>query len=86
MVVGDLVYEIATGRCGFVERIDLDYYGATLAFKCYKEVERGKCIRGDMVDGIGPTKNGKQDRILVCWTDSLPEFIKSNELKIISCK
>jgi hypothetical protein len=86
MKVGDLVYEIATGRCGFVEKIDLDYYGASQAFKIYQKIPRGKCIRSNQVDGIGPIKDGKQDRVLVCWTDSLPECLKSNELKVISCK
>ena len=28
MKVGNLVYEAATCRYGFVERIDVDYYGA----------------------------------------------------------
>ena len=86
MKVGDLVYEMATGRCGFVERIDLDYYGASQAFKVYQKIPRGKCIRGDQVDGIGPTKDGKQDRVLICWTDSMPEYLSSNKLKVISYK
>ena len=42
---------------GLVLGIDKDYYGARQAFKVYAPVERGKAIRGNMVDGIGPTKD-----------------------------
>ena len=84
MQVGDLVYEAATGRHGFVARIDVDYHGASQAFKTYKGVERGKCLRPDMVDGFGPTKDGKRDRVLVYWTDSPPEYLESHELEVIS--
>tara|TARA_R110000824_G_scaffold84392_1_gene210545 strand:+ start:541 stop:801 length:261 start_codon:yes stop_codon:yes gene_type:complete len=82
--VGDLIRVRATDRIGFVERIDVDYYGATQAFKVYQPVEHGKCIRGNMVDGFGPTKDGKRDRILVCWTDNFPEYFESTELEVIS--
>jgi hypothetical protein len=82
--VGDLVYEAATGRYGIVEKIDVDYYGASQAFKIYQKIPRGHCIRGNQVDGIGPTKDGKSDRVLVCWTDSLPEYLTSNELEVIN--
>jgi len=84
MKVGDLVHEVSTGRYGFVERIDVDYYGATQAFKIYQEIGRGKCIRGDLVDGYGPTKDGKRDRVLVCWTDGPPQYLESQELEVIS--
>ena len=84
MKVGDLVYEAATGRYGFVERIDIDYHGASQAFKIYKKVERGKCFRPDMVDGFGPTKAGKRDRVLVCWTDTYPEYLESHEVEVVS--
>lgn len=87
MKIGDLIREKSTGRTGFVERIDVDYYGATLAFKRYKAVERGKCIRGDMVDGFGPTKDGKQDRVMICWTDDHASYLKSGDIEVISsCK
>tara|TARA_R110000765_G_scaffold74319_3_gene145630 strand:- start:1645 stop:1917 length:273 start_codon:yes stop_codon:yes gene_type:complete len=82
--VGDLIYEATTDRYGIVEKIDKDYYGATQAFKIYREIERGKCIRPNMVDGFGPTKDGKRHRVLVCWTDSLPEYLESNKLEVIS--
>ena len=84
MKIGDLVRENATGRCGIVEKIDIDYYGAQQAFKVYQEVGRGKVVRGDMVDGLGPTKDGKRDRVLVCWTDDLPQYLESVELEVIS--
>lgn len=84
MKVADLVYEAATGRYGFVERIDADYYGASQALKRYRTIERGKAFRSDMVDGIGPTKDGIRDRVLVCWTDSYPEYLESHELEVVS--
>ena len=82
--IGDLIREKATGRTGFIERIDLDYYGATQAFKRYKKIERGKCIRGDMVDGYGPTKDGKQHRVMICWTDDYASYLKSGEIEVVS--
>ena len=84
MKVGDLVREKITGRCGIVEKIDIDYYGAQQSFKIYQEVGRGKCIRGDLVDSYGPTSDGKRDRVLVCWTDGYPEFLECTELEIVS--
>ena len=84
MQVGDLIREKSTNRIGFVERVDIDYYGATLAFKRYKPVARGKCIRGDIVDGFGPTKDGKQDRVMICWTDGCASYLKSGEIELIN--
>ena len=84
MKVGDLVYEAATGRYGIVEKIDKDFHGSVQAFKIYQEIPRGMCIRGNQVDGIGPTKDGKRDRVLVCWTDSLPEYLESHELEVVA--
>jgi hypothetical protein len=80
---GDLVYEPKSCRYGIVEKVDLDYFGARQAFKVYKALERGKCIRGDEVDGYGPTKEGIRDRVLVCWTDSPPEYFPSNRLEVV---
>ena len=84
MKPGDLVYESATGRYGFVERIDVDYYGASQAFKIYQQIPRGMCIRGNQVDGIGPTKDGKRDRVLVCWTCGPPEYLESHDIEVVS--
>ena len=77
MKIGDLVREIKTGRIGIIEKIDVDYYGARQALKIYKKVPRGKCIRGNMVDGLGPTKDGIRDRVTVCWTDDMPSAFDS---------
>ena len=84
MKIGDLVKEKNTGRIGIVERIDVDYFGATQAFKRYTEIERGKCIRGDMVDGFGPTKDGIQDRVMICWTDDYASYLKSGDIEVIN--
>ena len=84
MKVGDLICEISTGRYGIVEKIDVDYYGAGQAFKIYKDIPRGKCIRPGMVDGIGPTKDGKRNRVLILFTDSYPEYVEGNNVEVIS--
>ena len=84
MKIGDLVYEAASGRYGIIEKIDKDYYGAIQAFKIYKDVPRGKAIRSTMIDGIGPTRDGIRDRVLVCWTDSLPEYLESHKLEVVA--
>lgn len=70
MKVGDLVMQNNTGRIGFVERIDKDFYGASQAFKrdTNKDV-RGECVDSRKPDFIAPTERGKMDRILVLWTD-----------------
>jgi len=86
MQIDDVVREIKTGRIGFVEKIDTDYYGSQQAFKIYQKIPRGFCIRSEMVDGIGPTKKGVRDRIMVCWTDGHPEYRSSEELEVISEK
>lgn len=83
MKIGDLVYEAATGRYGFIERIDISYHGARQAFKI-SNVERGKCIRPDMVDIVAPTRDGIRDRVLVCWTDGPPEYLESHEVEVVS--
>jgi len=84
MKVGDLVRDVLGDRIGFVERIDVDYFGANQALKILGPIPRGKAIQPWMVNGIAPTKNGIQDRVLVCWTDGLPEYRKSNEIEVIS--
>lgn len=84
MKVGDLIREKATGRVGFVERVDVDYFGATQSLKRYKKLERGKCIRDNMADGYGPTKDGKQDRVMICWTDDYASYLKSGDIEVIS--
>lgn len=89
MKIGDLVIRAPGGHgemdnIGIVERIDIDHYGAGQAFKIYKPVSRGKCIRGNMVDGYGPTKDGISDRVLVLWANCDATYEKSNELEVIT--
>ena len=83
MNVGDLVRETDSSRLGFVERVDRAFYGSTQAFKI-SHVERGKCIRPNMVDIIAPTRDGIRDRVLVCWTDGYPEYRVCVELEVVS--
>ena len=88
MKVGDLVrFKIGgNGRnmMGFIMRVDPDFHGARQAFKIYKEVPRGEAIRPSMVDGIGLTKDGIQDRILVLWSGDVGyEYVSHKELKVI---
>jgi len=87
MKIGDLV-KVKLGqpsKIGIIERIDKDYYGAQKAFKIYRKIERGKCIRPGMVDGFGTTKNGIHDRVLVCWPDTeFPEYYSSLQLTVVS--
>ena len=90
MKVGDLVrdssQEIASTnvwRLGFVMRIDPQHYGSTTAYKISK-VERGKCIRSNMVDFIGVTADGIRDRVLVLWGAEGWEYCESTELEVVS--
>ena len=70
MKVGDLVMQNETGRIGFIEKIDKDYYGSTQAFmRDPNKHTRGECVDSRKPDFIAPTKRGKLDRILVMWTD-----------------
>ena len=83
MKIGDLVYEAATGRYGMVERIDADYFGSGIAFK-HLGRPREHCVDNTIADIIAPTKHGKQDRVMVCWTDGPPEYLESHELEVVS--
>ena len=83
MKVGDLVRH-ESGVVGQVFQIDKQFYGANKAYKIYKNIERGKCIRSNMVDGIGPTRDGIQDRVLVLWECSDWEYVKSGEVETLS--
>jgi hypothetical protein len=64
--IGQLVKNRNTGDIGLVERVDRDYYGARQAFKVY-DAKRGQALRPSSVNGIGPTKDGIRDRVLVLW-------------------
>jgi len=84
MKVGDLVkLKHGSAPFGFVLKIDKDYYGARQAFKV-SNVERGKCIRSNMVDIIAPTRDGIQDRVLVEWVQHGCEYIGSHQLEVVS--
>ena len=88
MRVGDLVREITTGRIGFVERIDLEYYGARSAFKFDPSLHpRGECVNTRKPDFIDKTKKGINDRVLVQWTDGdLLKYFFGDEIEVISPK
>ena len=84
MKVGDLVkLKHDTAPFGFILKIDKDFYGAGQAFKI-SNVERGKCIRPNMVDIIAPTRDGIRDRVLVDWIELGAEYIESNQLEVVS--
>ena len=84
MKVGDIVkmkkgYSIP----GLITKIDKDFYGSSTAYKV-SSVERGKCIRSDMVDFIGVTADGIRDRVLVLWPDNGYEYVENIDLEIVS--
>ncbi len=84
MKVGDLVImKRGYSTPGFIVRIDRDHYGARQAFKVSK-VERGKCIRPNMVDVIAPTKDGIRDRVLILWPDAGYSYEESQNLEVVS--
>lgn len=83
MKIGDLVRKIDDGRIGIVEKIDKDFHGARQAFKRFRTIERGKAFLPNMVDGIGPTKDGIRDRVMVCWSDDYASYIESNKIEVI---
>jgi hypothetical protein len=84
MKVGDLVkMNQGYSEPGFVLRIDKQHYGSSTAYKISK-VERGKCIRSNMVDFIGVTADGIRDRVLVLWPDAGYSYEESTKLEVIS--
>jgi hypothetical protein len=80
---GDLIRDRMTGRIGVIERIDIDYFGAGQSFK-HLGRPRGQCVDSTVADIIAPTKHGKQDRVLVCWTDGHPTYEYSKKLEVIN--
>jgi hypothetical protein len=84
MKIGDLVkMKLGYSEAGLVMRIDEQHHGARQAFKVSK-VERGHCIRPDMVDVISPTHDGIRDRVLVLWPDAGYSYEESTNLEVIS--
>ena len=63
---GQLVRHRTTRDIGIVKDVDADYYGARQALKVYK-AQRGQTIGPWSINGIGPTKDGIRDRLLVRW-------------------
>ena len=91
MKVGDLVLSVLPLDLtdewplpGLVIAVNRDYYGARQAFKIYQDIPRGCCIRPNMVDGIGPTKDGIRDRVLVHWPDAEWSYHDSKDIEVIS--
>ena len=64
--IGQLVRHSTTRDIGIVKKVDADYYGARQALKVYT-AQRGQTLGPWSVNGIGPTKDGIRDRILVRW-------------------
>jgi hypothetical protein len=89
--IGDLVkmkrgcgaHHMTYDEPGFVMRIDKQYYGASTAYKVSK-VERGKCIRSNMVDFIGVTADGIRDRVMVLWPGAGYTYEESTKLDVVS--
>ena len=76
---------------GRVVAVDRDYYGARQAFKVYG-AEAGQVIRPGSENGIGPTKDGIRDRVIVQWYTSYgpsssmgPESMDGKDLEILQC-
>tara|TARA_Y100000592_G_scaffold87279_1_gene141642 strand:- start:170 stop:472 length:303 start_codon:yes stop_codon:yes gene_type:complete len=65
--IGDLVRCKWTGDIGIVQQVAEDFYGASQAFKVYG-AQRGQALTPCSVNGIGPTKDGIRDRLLIQWT------------------
>jgi len=84
MNIGDLVkLKHDTAPYGFIIKIDKDHYGARQAYKIY-DAPRGVGLHPKMINGIGPTKDGIRDRVLVDWIAHGQEYIDSNQLEVIS--
>ena len=88
MKVGDIV-KFKTGgngreMLGTVLRLDVDWYGARQAFKVY-DAPRGVGIHPKMVNGIGPTVKGIDNRVLVLWCNHLSyEYCMGDDLEVLS--
>tara|TARA_Y100000593_G_scaffold16958_1_gene33795 strand:- start:458 stop:736 length:279 start_codon:yes stop_codon:yes gene_type:complete len=69
---------------GFVMKVDEQFYGARTAYKIVG-AERGQALLPTMVNCIGPTQHGIQDRILVLWPVTGEwEYCYSTDLEVIS--
>jgi hypothetical protein len=68
---------------GVVVKIDKDFYGASQAYKVYN-AKRGEGLHPKMVNGIGPTRDGIQDRIMIAWPDHGFTYEESSKLEVIT--
>ena len=89
--VGQLVRFRISGDLGRVIKVYPDYFGARQAFKVYN-AEPGQVIRPGSENGIGPTKDGIRDRVIVQWYTSYgpsssmgPESMDGKDLEILQC-
>ena len=64
--VEQLVRHKWTKDIGRVVNVEPDYYGARQAFKVYG-AQKGQVLTPKSINGIGPTKDGIRDRVLVQW-------------------
>ena len=86
--VGQLIRCKLTKDIGRAIDVDPDYYGAGQAFKVYG-AQKGQALRPDSVNGIGPTKDGIRDRVMVKWYTSYlggreyPEWMDGKDLLIL---
>ena len=64
--VEQLVRHKWTKDVGRVINVEPDYYGARQAFKVYGAL-KGQVLTPKSINGIGPTKDGLRDRVLVQW-------------------
>ena len=86
--VGQLIRCKLTKDIGRAIDVDPDYYGARQAFKVYG-AQKGQALRPDSVNGIGPTKDGIRDRVMVKWYTSYlggreyPEWMDGKDLLIL---
>ena len=90
MKVGDIVRfkKGGNGRdmLGTVLRLDIDFYGASQALKVYN-APRGVGLHSKMVNGIGPTERGINNRVLVMWCNHIGhEYCMEDEIEVVSEK
>ena len=84
--IGDLVkLKIDDAPFGFVLHINVDYFGASQAFKVVGS-KRGECLGPNSVNAVLPTREGIRDRVLVMWCgDQIGwEYCEGQGLEVIS--
>ena len=71
---------------GIVERIDLKHFGSRQAFKHYRLEQSYDCIDPRFVNELSLTKNGIQDRVLVCLASGQMQYFRHDELEVVGEK